>query len=112
MLTVGGGHQRQVHHGVDVEVDQEAAERVEAEADPLDVGQQVGQLRVGWGRVDPDDAFDARVGGEPGGDVRAEVATDAGDDDDPRGTGGATEGHVVRLARQAGSSRDVRGLIT
>ena len=101
-----------MHHRVDVEVEQEAAERVEVQADPFDVGEQVGQFGVGWRRVDPDDALDALVGGEPGGHVGAEPATDPGDDDDPRGTGGVTGGHVVRLARQGGSSRDVHGLIT
>ena len=101
-----------MHHGVDVEVGQETAERVQVETDPFHVGEQVGQLGVGRRRIDPDDPLDPRVGGEPGGDVRAEPATDPGHDDDPRGTGGVTGGHVVRLARQAGSSRDVHGLIT
>jgi len=112
VLRVGGTDQGQVHHGINVKVGEEATDRTRIRPDPLDPVEQVGELatRLRW--VDSDDPPDPRVGGEPRGDVGTEVATDAGHDDNPRGTGGATGGHAAHRPRQARSSRNIRGLIT
>lgn len=86
VLLVGGADQREVHHRVDVQIGEEAAERVAVEADPFDPVQQVGELGARVRGVHPDDPFDPRIGGQSGRHVGAQVAAHPGDDDDPRST--------------------------
>lgn len=101
-----------MHHRVDVQVGEESTERTAVDADPFDPVQEVGELDAGVRCVHPDDPFDARVGGQSGRHVGAQVTAHSGDDDDPRSTWGATGGHLTHLPRQDGPSRDDHGLIT
>ena len=62
-----------------------------AQVDPADVDavEQPGRFSGRRGKVDADDPLDPRIGGEPAGHLRTEVACDPGDQDDPGST------HVV-----------------
>ncbi len=82
----GGADQGQVHERVGVEAGQQGHGGVETGADVFDAVEHRRQLRRRVGRVEADDPVDAGLGGEAGGDLRPEVAADAGDNNDPRRT--------------------------
>ncbi len=75
----GHGH---VHDRLGAEVGDGAGGRAGIGPDQLDVVQQAQQGRRGLVRIQADDAFDSRVGGETRGHPGAEKSADSGDHDD------------------------------